>query len=848
MKKQFVAATVAALSVAAVNVSVEAKDVQAEEKWVIQYETAPPQQRVKQLATVAKQVSPTTWTVLKQDLTEDVLQSLKEDDNVKFIERVQMRRAHQLSNSRDLWDYKALGLPQFTAPSTSEEAIVVAVIDSGVDATHPYLAGRVLQGYNTFDSSSDTADSTGHGTHVAGIVARATENYDVNILPVVVLNEDEFGASYQIAEGIRWAADQGAHVINLSFGGPTKTKIEQEAIQYARDKGILVVTSAGNDGTDAHLTYPASERDILTIGAANEQQELASFSNYGNVIDVVAPGDNILSTIPESLDIYDEGQDGYAVDSGTSMSAPFVAGVLATLKAAYPDVSNTTLEVLLKHYAKDLGEIGFDATFGFGHVNVEDFLVEAESLIIQTTEVEAAEPVIRVDVANATTGDLVLLVGDERYEQPITENEQTYTFTLSPVQQPFEVTAQIERAVDVAVTKTQSIALQPKAYTVYVQNEHKDPNPLFLNVSFYGIKDGEISYVYADNIYEDDDVKYMLFGEDQYDEVYAVIEADNARYVRKVGDDATITATPENLVPVRLKNSYATPSATSFQMHYLYPRINETLLKVPFSFRNNEVNTFIEKGTYHWTAIDEQDEVRALLTQPNIDVQSTVQLKNPSFDMAHYSDVVSVQFNVDVDEGEEEQFTSWLAIENELTGDMLQFSQYETIPFVLTSGSYALEYHLVDGETYEELQTYSETITLEEDVLLNIRGTATPNEIDITFTQEPSVWNGYRAALLPDRQWLQWELTPVYALHPWTIELSEPVDEQTINDNVYVRSAFGFPVDVTLRLLNDNKTILVVPNEKYVANGIYEIIVDEGLTSVDGKTLKEPVRATFTTK
>lgn len=216
--------------------------------------------------------------------------------------------------------------------------------------------------------------------------------------------------------------------------------------------------------------------------------------------------------------------------------------------------------------------------------------------------------------------------------------------------------------------------------------------------------------------------------------------------------------------------------------------------------------------------------------------------------MAHYSDVVSVQFNLDIDGGEEEQFTSLLAIENELTGDMLHFSQYETMPLVVTPGSYTLKYQFVDGETYEELQTYSETITLEEDVLLNIRGKVTPNEIGITITQEPSVWNGYRAPLLPDRQWLQWELTPVYELHPWTIELSEPVDEKTLNDNVYVRSAFGFPVDVTLRLLNDNKTILVVPNEKYVANGIYEVIVDEGLTSVDGKALKEPVRATFTTK
>lgn len=227
--------------------------------------------------------------------------------------------------------------------AADETPVVVAVVDSGVDMDHPDLIENLLPGYDFVDKDEAPDDENGHGTHVAGIIAAVNNAvgvrgvaYGAKILPVRVLNQNGRGSSANIAAGIRYAADHGAGIINLSLGGCGSSLAEQEAIQYARENGCLVVAAAGNDsaptvavGTYGGAAYtPANYPGVLTVMAADNTWELASFSNYDNnpgegaEYELMAPGVDILSTT------YDG---GYGRMSGTSMACPAAAGAAAML-------------------------------------------------------------------------------------------------------------------------------------------------------------------------------------------------------------------------------------------------------------------------------------------------------------------------------------------------------------------------------------------------------------------------------------------------------------------------------------------------------------------------------------
>lgn len=229
----------------------------------------------------------------------------------------------------------------------AQSDIVIAVIDTGVDTEHPEFSGRLVDGYDFVNGDNDPDDDYGHGTHVAGIAAAGSDGSGmsgvapgVSIMPVKILDEHGLGDTATEINGIIYAVNKGADVINLSIGGSSRSYGEQLAIEYALDHGVVVVAAAGNDGYD-YADYPASYDGVISVGAADwngSKIELASFSNYGSDIDIVAPGVDILSAIPEELDNMSSGvgdfrEDGYALMSGTSMSTPFVAGMAAMILA-----------------------------------------------------------------------------------------------------------------------------------------------------------------------------------------------------------------------------------------------------------------------------------------------------------------------------------------------------------------------------------------------------------------------------------------------------------------------------------------------------------------------------------
>jgi hypothetical protein len=224
-------------------------------------------------------------------------------------------------------------LPTIGAPSAWAELpvdapkVTVAVIDSGICASHPELAGRILNGWDFLESDSTPQDDFGHGCSVAGIIAANMNNGigiagvapNAQIMPLRVLNASGAGSYSDVAPAIVYAADNGAQVINLSLGGLNPSMTLESAINYAISKGVIVIASAGNSGTEGAL-YPAAYPGVIAVGSVDSNLQHSSFSNYGSQIDIWAPGCDILTT---KLD------GSYGLVSGTSFAAPYVAGAQA---------------------------------------------------------------------------------------------------------------------------------------------------------------------------------------------------------------------------------------------------------------------------------------------------------------------------------------------------------------------------------------------------------------------------------------------------------------------------------------------------------------------------------------
>jgi hypothetical protein len=220
--------------------------------------------------------------------------------------------------------------------------ITIAIVDSGVNATHPDLQPNMVAGYDFVDDDATPTDFFGHGTHVAGIAAAKGSNGigisgiapNAKIMPVRVLDAGGLGSYMDIAQGIVYAADKGAKVINLSLGGTGYSSTIDAAAQYAVSKGAVVVAAAGNDGTN-ELFYPASLPSVISVGSVDDvfPSPTVSYVSYYGKGDIVAPGENVFSTCTVSGSA-PPCSTGYAVDSGTSMASPEVAGAAALLLSA----------------------------------------------------------------------------------------------------------------------------------------------------------------------------------------------------------------------------------------------------------------------------------------------------------------------------------------------------------------------------------------------------------------------------------------------------------------------------------------------------------------------------------
>ena len=242
----------------------------------------------------------------------------------------------------------------------------IAILDTGVDPTHPDLRYKLLPGFNFASGNADTADVLGHGTAVAGTAAAAGNNaegvaglaWQNPILPVRIAGADGFARSDVIAAAMHWAADQGARVINISFGPLQGDALVSAAARYARGRGALVFAAAGNEGVrDPTLADPS----ILFVAATDRNDLHATFSTSGPSISLAAPGVEIVTTGNNAQ---------YVSASGTSFASPLAAGAAALVWSANPALSADAVEAILRTTARDLGLHGSDELFGSGRIDV----------------------------------------------------------------------------------------------------------------------------------------------------------------------------------------------------------------------------------------------------------------------------------------------------------------------------------------------------------------------------------------------------------------------------------------------------------------------------------------------
>ncbi len=253
---------------------------------------------------------------------------------------------------------------------TTGSAIVIAVLDTGVDAQHSDLQGQILSGYNAFTGGNDSQDDNGHGTGVSGIIAANTDNgigvagicWGCKILPVKVLDSQGSGNDAILSAGIRWAVDNGARVINMSLGGSNEGQTLRDAVDYAASRGVLMIAASGNERSEGNPTsYPAAYESVIAVGATDTDDVVTNFSNTGAYLDLTAPGVHLATTTPGNQ---------YRSTSGTSFASPYIAAAAGLAMSLRPDLPITDIRCILEAGADDKGAPGRDDEYGWGRLNL----------------------------------------------------------------------------------------------------------------------------------------------------------------------------------------------------------------------------------------------------------------------------------------------------------------------------------------------------------------------------------------------------------------------------------------------------------------------------------------------
>jgi thermitase len=341
------------------------------------------------------------------------------------------------------WGPPAVSAPAAWAVTLGDRSIVIAIVDTGVDNTHPDLASKIVGEYSYVGSSAK--DGFGHGTHVAGIAAAATNNVtgvagmcpNCGILSVKVLNDQGSGYMSDVASGITYAASHGARVISMSLGGSGRSETLHSALDYAIANNALPVCAMGNNGSSSNTPEPAYWHDCLSVIATDQNGARASFSNYGVKADVAAPGVAILSTMPTypvTLTTTYGYRTNYDALSGTSMATPMVAGIAGLVLSENPSLTPTQVAGIIMASSGD--GVSWNPNLAFGVVNAykavssaihSDYVAPAVNLI-SPTEGATVSGLVTVQAAptdNTTVHHVDIVQNGTRFMQVLTGTSST---------------------------------------------------------------------------------------------------------------------------------------------------------------------------------------------------------------------------------------------------------------------------------------------------------------------------------------------------------------------------------------------------------------------------------------
>ena len=403
----------------------------------------------------SRAVTKDTWVYRLEErtarATRDAVASLERLGDVEYVEPNYIRRPFRVPNDQyyktHQWNIKAVNLEKAWDRTTGKSNVVVAVIDTGVLWKHPDLAGRLLPGYDFVSDKTKAGDNNGwdsdprdegtdskfssafHGTHVTGIIAARTNNktgmagvdWNCKVLPVRALgiNKGE-GADVDIVAGIRWAAGlpvsgaptnpNPAKIINLSFGGAGYSATLHQAVAAAQAKGVIVVAAAGNDKLNAAKIYPAAFKDVVTVGAVQKNLSRAPYSNFGSVVDIMAPGGNVSQKLAVKCDdgnqcpagilgtLYRSAKKkfGYVFYDGTSQAAPLVAGVISLMVTINPKLNGAEVIKILKSTANPVSKCNEGCGAG---------LVDAAAALSATAGGGTTTPGAKLPFSSSCTND-----------------------------------------------------------------------------------------------------------------------------------------------------------------------------------------------------------------------------------------------------------------------------------------------------------------------------------------------------------------------------------------------------------------------------------------------------------
>ncbi len=454
----------------------------------------------------------------KATVSERIYNDLQQDSAIAYVELEKKVTAFAVTNDPFFtsdpnaedrqWYLKKTKVPEAWEYTKGSENVIVAVVDTGIHAGHIELNdGRIIEGYDAVNDklipAQSNSDDNGHGTAVAGVIGAIPNNskgitgvnWKVKIMPVKALSADGTGELSNVAQGIVWAADHGANIINLSLGGNGfgSDQTLSNAITYAYDKGVLIIAAAGNDlanfGTnlDSSPVYPVcgdNGKDMVLGVAATDVNDLkASFSNFGaSCIDISAPGKKIITTAYLPSDPSDS---VLIYGSGTSLAAPIVSGIAALLKANNPNLSNTDIRNLIKRTADNIYPQNQTACLG-GSCN--GFLGKGRiNALAALTPIPVTEGSL---IREVITGDIYLISGNTKRKVSNFVFEQRHfdfvdvlseaggilsTFTAGPPLLPLEGTL-IKSPNDPQVYVIDSELKRPLTYLVFISRGYNFAN------------------------------------------------------------------------------------------------------------------------------------------------------------------------------------------------------------------------------------------------------------------------------------------------------------------------------------------------------------------------------------